>query len=267
MVENGTLEVVVPPVEPGAPVPVSTQGQVAIILDTSGSMLQPLEGSTRAGIAKTALIDLVTTTIPPGTTVSLRTFGDTPDSCETLLAVPPGPLDPAAMSQTISALPVVDLVRTPIGASLEATLGDVMAGEGPRIVVLVTDGEETCDGDPAAAIQALAASGVDVRVNIVGFAIDDPALQATFQDWARLGNGRYIDAGNAAELNEAVADAVLPTFHVIDASGTVIAMGQVGGVPMSLPSGAYRVVVQTSPVVSLAVTIEPGQQTTLTLPP
>src|SRR5690606_32861851 len=123
--------------------------------------------------------DLVTTTIPPGTLVSLRTFGDTPDSCETLLAVPPGPLDPATMSETIAGLPVVDLVRTPIGAALEATLDDLATGEGPRIVVLVTDGEETCDGDPAEAIRALADSGVDVRVNIAGFAIADPVLAQT----------------------------------------------------------------------------------------
>jgi hypothetical protein len=265
---DGTLRVVPPEAAPGQPAPVaSAQGQVAIILDTSGSMLQPLGDSTRADVARGALTDLVTTTIPPGTTVSLRTFGDTPDSCETRLVVPPGPLDPAAMSATIASVPVVNLVRTPIGAALEATLADLAAGEGPRIVVLVTDGEETCDGDPAAAIQALVDSGIDVRVNIVGFAIDDAALAAQFESWARLGNGQYIDAGNAAELDAAVAAAVQPTFEVRDPGGTVVARGQVGGEPVSLPPGQYRVVVQTAPVVSIAVTVESGQETTLPLSP
>lgn len=264
-VENGTLEVTAPAPEAGAPVVASTQGQVAIILDTSGSMLQPLEGSTRADVAKGALIDLVTTTIPPGTLVSLRTFGDTPDSCETLLAVPPGPLDPATMSETIAGLPVVDLVRTPIGAALEATLDDLATGEGPRIVVLVTDGEETCDGDPAEAIRALADSGVDVRVNIVGFAIADPVLAQTFESWAQIGNGRYIDAGDAGELNRAVSEAVLPTFDVIDRGGAVVASGQVGGVPVSLPPGSYRVVVHTVPERQLEVVVEPGQPTVVAL--
>jgi hypothetical protein len=237
---------------------VAANGQVAIILDTSGSMLQDLEGSSRADTAKAALINLVTTTIPAGTTVSLRTFGDTPDSCETLLVVPPGPLDGASMSDVIANLPIVNLVRTPIGASLEAVAGDLGTGDGPRIVVLVTDGEETCGGDAAAAIQALVASGIDVRVNIVGFAIDDAALAATFTEWASLGNGQYLDAGNAGELNVAIAQAILPSFDVIDAGGAVVASGQVGGAPIALPPGAYTVVVQSEPPITIDVVVEPG---------
>jgi hypothetical protein len=217
-------------------------------------------------VAKTSLIDLVTTTIPAGTTVSLRTFGDTPDSCETLLAVPASPLDPASMAETIANLPIVNLVRTPIGASLEAVAGD-LTGTGPKIVVLVTDGEETCDGDPAAAIQALIDTGVDVRVNIVGFAIDDPALQATFTEWARLGNGQYIDAANAGELNSAVAQAVMPTYDVVNADGTVVASGQVGGDAVAIPPGTYQVVIRSDPeIVIEVVTVAPGQPTAVTIP-
>jgi hypothetical protein len=230
-------------------------------------MLQGLEGGTRADIAKSALIDLVTTTIPAGTTVSLRTFGDTPDSCGTILAVPPGPLDPAAMAGTIANLPIVNLVRTPIGASLEAVREDLGTGDGPKIVVLVTDGEETCGGDAANAIRSLVASGVDVRVNIVGFAIDDAALTATFEEWAMLGNGQYIDAGNAAELNQAVAQAVLPTYEVRDGSGTVIATGQVGAEPVAVPPGIYTVVITSDPeIVIEGVVVGSDQNTEVEVP-
>jgi hypothetical protein len=230
-------------------------------------MLQGLEGGTRADIAKSALIDLVTTTIPAGTTVSLRTFGDTPDSCDTILAVPPGPLDPAAMADTIANLPIVNLVRTPIGASLEAVREDLGTGDGPKIVVLVTDGEETCDGDAAAAIQALVASGIDVRVNIVGFAIDDAALTATFEEWAALGNGQYIDAGNAAELNAAVALAVQPTYDVVAADGSVAATGQVGADPVAVPPGTYRVVIHAATeIVIEEVVVRSNEATEVTIP-
>jgi hypothetical protein len=261
--------VLAPTAQPGEPstLPASATGQVALILDTSGSMLQGLGDQTRAEIAIAALIDLVTTTIPPGTTVSLRTFGDTPDSCETILVVPASPLDPAAMADTIATLPIVNLVRTPIGASLEAVAGDLAETSGPKIVVLVTDGEETCDGDPAAAIEALVASGIDVRVNIVGFAIDDPALEATFQEWAALGNGQYIDAGNADELNAAVAQAVLPTFEVRDENGEVVASGQVGGEAVSLPPGEYTVVIQSDPEIVIAeVVVASGEDTEVEVP-
>jgi hypothetical protein len=266
---DGSIQVVAPAAVAGQPVtlPAPESGNVAIILDTSGSMLQGLEGSTRADIARSSLIDLVTNTIPAGANVSLRTFGDTPDSCETRLVVPPGPLDPVAMAETIANLPIVNLVKTPIGASLQAVVDDLGTGPGPKIVVLVTDGEETCDGDPAAAIQALVASGIDVRINIVGFAIDDPALAATFAEWATLGNGQYIDAGNAAELNQAVAQAVAPTYDIVDATGAVIASGQVGGEPVNVPPGTYRIVIRSTPeIVIEEVVVVSGQPTSVQVP-
>lgn len=265
---DGSLQVLAPQLVAGQPpvIPAVADGQVAIILDTSGSMLQGLDDSTRADIARTALVDLVTTTIPAGTTVSLRTFGDTPDSCETLLVVPPQPLDGVSMSEVITTLPIVNLVRTPIGASLEAVAGDLGTGDGPQIVVLVTDGEETCGGDAAAAIQALVESGIDVRVNIVGFAIDDTQLAATFAEWASVGNGQYIDAGNAGELNRAVSQAVLPTFDVVDASGSVVASGQVGAGLIALPPGTYRVIIDSDPANVLDVVIESGVTTEADVP-
>ena len=44
------------------------------------------------------------------------------------------------------------------------------------------------------------ASGIDVRVNIVGLAIDELMLRETFQQWARIGHGQYLDAKNSQEL-------------------------------------------------------------------
>jgi hypothetical protein len=205
------------------------------------------------------LTNLVTQTIPPGTNVSLRTFGDAAGSCESRLVVPQSPLDPAAMASVIGNVPVVDGVKTPIGASLQQVASDLGATPGPKIVVLVTDGEETCGGDPAAAIQALVDSGIDVRVNIVGFALDDEALKAQFTEWARIGNGQYIDAGNQAALTAAVAAAVQPTYDVVAADGTVVASGQVGGEPVTVPAGAYTVVVHSAPEQRLTVEIPPGQ--------
>ena len=98
-----------------------------------------------------------------------------------------------------------------------------------------------------AAIAALVATGIDVRVNIVGFALDDEALRRQFEEWARLGNGQYIDAVDAAELDAAVAQAVQPLYNVIDSQGNIVASGQVGGPALSLPAGTYRVEVLTQP--------------------
>jgi hypothetical protein len=248
---DGSIFVSAAEVGAGDTIPVAEDLSVAIVFDTSGSMLQALDDSTRAEIARDSLIDLVTTTIPAGTNVSLRTFGDEPGSCDTRLVVPQAPLDPDAMSQVIAELPIVNEVKTPIGASLAEVGDDLGTSPGPKIVVLVTDGEETCDGDPAAEIQALIDSGIDVRVNIVGFALDDDALKQQFAEWARIGNGRYIDAGNADELTAAIADSVQPTYDVVDSDGNVITSGQVGGEPVDVPPGTYTIVVHSSPEIRI----------------
>ena len=265
--EPGALSVVAPaPVTGAESAPLAGDVSVALIVDTSGSMLQPLGDSSRADVAKSALIHLVTDTLPPGTGVSLRAFGVVPDSCDSRLVVPRQPLDPSAMAATLQDLEVVNLVKTPLGDSLAAVAGDLGAAPGPKIVVLVTDGEETCGGDPPAAIAALVATGIDVRVNIVGFALDDDTLRRQFQEWARLGNGQYIDAVDAAELDAAIAQAVQPLYNVIDSQGNIVASGQVGGPALSLPAGIYRVEVLTQPtLIYEVVRITAGQEMQLVI--
>jgi len=189
----------------------------------------------------------VTNKLPAGIPVTLRVFGNQPDSCDTNMVVPLGPLDPITMSQTIQGIEPVNLVRTPIGASLQQVANDLAGASGPKVVILVTDGEETCDGDPAKAIRDLKAQGFDVQINIVGFALDDDALRAQFADWAQLGGGAYYDATNATELSQAIAKVAQAPFKVLDSAGNVVATGTVGGDPIDLPPGTYTVDVLTDP--------------------
>jgi hypothetical protein len=114
-------------------------------------------------------------------------------------------------------------------------------------VILVTDGEETCEGDPVAVIGTLRDRGMDVAVNIVGFAIDDPALEAEFAEWADLGRGRYFSAEDETGLKQAIENALQVPYVVFDASGGAVAEGQVGGDPVELERGIYRVTVRTTP--------------------
>ena len=78
-------------------------------------------------------------------------------------------------------------------------------------------------------------------MNIVGFAIDDAKLAATFRHWADAGNGTYFDTQGAAALNEAMAQALRPGFEVVDAQGKVVAEGFAGGEPVRVLPGTYTV--------------------------
>ena len=96
------------------------------------------------------------------------------------------------MATRIARVTIGKGTRTPLGATLHAVGSDLAGVEGPTVVVLVTDGQETCKGDPAAEVRALLAQGLDVQLNIVGFAIDDAGLQADLAAWAALGHGTLV---------------------------------------------------------------------------
>lgn len=225
----------------------ATDVGVDLILDNSGSMLQTLGDERRIDVAKQVLTDLVEETLPSGIPLALRVFGDAPDSCETELAIDLAPLDRAAAVERIAAIESVDGVKTPIGAALEQVAADLSEVEGPKIVVLVTDGEETCGGNPQRAIRELVNQGVDVRVNIVGFAVDDEGLKEQFEEWARIGGGRFFDAAGADELGGAIVAALQPPFEVRDTAGAVIGSGVVDGDAARVPPGTYTVEVRSDP--------------------
>ncbi len=218
-----------------------TVGAVEVILDASGSMLKRLDGERRIEIAKDALANLVNAVIPARTPFALRVFGHKEaDSCRTDLEIPVAALDARAVSAKIQAIQAMNLAKTPIAASLHHVKQDLAGIEGPVTIVLLTDGEETCDGDPGAAIEALQTAGMDVRVNIVGFAINELELKEQFEAWARVGNGRYIEAHDKDELEQAINRSLEVPFEVLSGD-EVVAVGVVNGEALSLLPGTYRV--------------------------
>jgi hypothetical protein len=234
-------------------------GAVEFVLDASGSMLQKLAGTRRIDLAKGALTDLARNALPDATPFALRVFGHKEaGSCRTDLELPLAPLDRNAAVARIQGLGAMNLAKTPIGASLLKVRDDLKGAKPPLLVVLVTDGEETCGGDPKAAIQSLRSAGLDVRVNIVGFAVDEVVLKETFREWARLGNGGYFDAQNGEQLKSALRATLRPTYQVL-AGGKVVATGTVNGDPAEVPPGAYKVRILGAAAKDVGeVSVEPG---------
>nr|WP_225444479.1 VWA domain-containing protein [Pseudomarimonas arenosa] len=216
---------------------------VALILDASGSMLQKLDGTRRIDLARAALNRLVSEGLADSTRVSLRVFGHRkPDACDTELLQPLAALDRAQLSAAINAIQAKNLAKTPIADSLAAVAGDLAGVEGPAVVVLVTDGEETCDGDPEAAIRGLQAQGFDLVLNIVGFAVDEYALEQQFQAWAELGAGAYYSAKDGDALARGVLQSVRRPYLVSQA-GKRVAAGFVGGEAVELKAGRYQLAI------------------------
>ena len=127
-------------------------------------------------------------------------------------------------------------------------------------MVLVTDGEETCEGDAEKVIQRLRDKGFDVTLNIVGFAIDDAELESQFEGWAKLGGGRYFSAKNQEGLSDSLKEALRVPYSVYDSGGTLVGEGVVDGEPLELEQGFYRVVIATSPPKIFDQVDIPGEQ-------
>jgi Mg-chelatase subunit ChlD len=237
---------------------------VAVVLDASGSMLQRLDGERRITLAKAAVTELVSNILPASVDFTLRVFGHKEaDSCRTDLEIPIGALNRTTAIAKIAVVDAMNLAKTPIAESLRLVAADLAGRSGPRLIILVTDGEETCVGDPAAVIRELAATGTDVRVNIVGFAIDELMLQETFQQWAALGRGKYFNARDGAELAASLRASVDVPYTVLNSSDAVVATGTINGPPIELDAGAYRVVTGVSPPQTEPVTIETEALTTI----
>ena len=144
-----------------------------IVLDVSGSMNSALGHSTRWKTALSVLKDVLDQ-LPDDFSVGLRVYGHryparSPQSCsDSELIVPIAKIDRSRILSAASALHPRG--ETPLVRSVLQTVDD-LRGAGAGSVILITDGEESCHGDPKAAATTLEASGIDVRLNIVGFTL------------------------------------------------------------------------------------------------
>jgi hypothetical protein len=140
---------------------------------------------------------------------------------------------------------------------------DLAGASGSKLVVLVTDGAETCDGDPLAEITRLRSEGIDVRINVVGFAVDDAITNEMFEGWAEAGGGQHFSAEDADDLRKAIEEAASLPYAVLDEAGNEVARGVVGGGTIELPPGNYHIVIGSNE--PMLVTIRSAETETVLL--
>lgn len=178
----------------------------ALVLDASGSMGEASGTGTRMEEAKDAIAGFVDT-LPEGSTVSLRVYGHEGDntnagrseSCAATGTIYAGPADTDELSAQLEA--VTPTGWTPLASAIGAAEGDIPAESTDGIVYVVTDGIETCGGDPVSAAEGLAASGIRPIVNVIGFQAGD-ADQEALAAIATAGGGEYTQADSKAELED-----------------------------------------------------------------
>lgn len=192
--------------------PVKAGKSIALILDASGSMNAKLpEGRTRIEAAKAAVEEIIGK-LPADVRIALRAYGhQSPtskhDCQDTELMVGFDGLAANKESILAKSRSIKAQGYTPITYVIKLAAEDVGKEDAkPHVVILVSDGKETCKGDPCATAKALAEADASLVIHTIGFAVD-AAAKYQLQCIARVARGSYYDADSAGKLATALGEA------------------------------------------------------------
>jgi Ca-activated chloride channel homolog len=183
-----------------------------LVFDASGSMA----GNLNQGIATTlprinevrSALAKVLPSITRFRRVGLITYGPGPyQQCNVQLALKPTPDAAPLIMQEVNALNPAG--KTPLTAAVEQAAEVLDYQKKPGLIVVLTDGEETCGGKPCDLGKALHASAVQLTVHIIGFRMKDFSWtgEQSITDakcLAEQNGGLYINADAEQDLIEAL---------------------------------------------------------------
>jgi Ca-activated chloride channel family protein len=181
--------------------------RLIVAVDASGSMAGRVTGEIKMDAAKEAALAFLSEA-PEGVEVGLIAFGHTGnneesgkvESCrgvETFYKV--GTADRKEIETALTSFEPKGW--TPLAAAIEAAGEAFVASNipGEQVVYVVSDGEETCGGDPVAAARQLYTSDVKAVINVIGFDLAD-ADRAQLEAVAQAGGGAFANASDPNAL-------------------------------------------------------------------
>ena len=188
-----------------------------LVFDGSGSMVEfgyDYRQTTRIAEARLAVARAIPQ-VAPFRRIGLLVYGpNTGDSCSGVtLKFPPRPDAAEPIISEVRALNPGGL--TPLANSVRAAAEVLDFRQRPGVIVVVTDGNETCGGRPCATAAALAGEAQDLTIHVIGFRAvvdfwtwDNPEQERgkdmVAQCLAQMTGGRYVKTETVDELVEAL---------------------------------------------------------------
>lgn len=181
--------------------------RILFVLDGSQSMLSKWESKTKMQVAQHLLSEMIDSLKElKNVEMALRVYGHQspvpPQDCkDTKLEVAFTKNNATKIKQCLNRIRPKG--TTPIAYSLELATKDFPKNKKSRnIIILITDGIESCDGDPCAVSNELQKQGVILKPFVIGIGLDDE-FRKTFECV-----GRFYDANNEERFKE-VLDVVV----------------------------------------------------------
>ncbi len=190
--------------------PVKTT-RILFVLDASGSMLAPWEGRPRWDAAKEILSKIVDSASSlPNVQTALRIYGHQYSNKEKNCKDSKLELNFSANQGTAIRAKLASITPkgvTPIAYSLEQAVNDFPDSPNMRnVIILITDGIESCQGDPCAISLGLQRKGIFLKPFIIGMGIEKNYADA----FACM--GRFINAKNPADFMGAMREVIKQTL-------------------------------------------------------
>jgi Ca-activated chloride channel family protein len=185
--------------------------RILFLLDASGSMMAPWEGQPRWEVAKRLLAKMADSlNAYPNLELGLRVYGhqspNAEQNCEdSRLEVPFAPKNAAAIKAKLKTLKAQG--NTPITYSLGQSANDFPIDKTSRnVLLLITDGVESCQGDPCAISLALQRKRIFLKPFVIGIGAQKEfgkALECL---------GRYYNAAEVKTFKTVLNDVIAQTL-------------------------------------------------------
>ncbi|WP_155922202.1 vWA domain-containing protein [Bacillus sp. EB01] len=183
---------------------------VVLVIDSSGSMKAKVGGEAKMALAKKSIEDLAKE-LPENVNVSLIAFGhkgtgsdaDKQKSCSAVETM--YPLKAYEGAEFANSLKKFNAMGwTPLASSI-ALANEQLSKEKDEntenFIYVVSDGIETCDGDPVAVAKKAVEDNTNVKINIIGFDVDSEA-DKQLKQVAEAGGGEYSSVKTKQQLAE-----------------------------------------------------------------
>ncbi len=175
-----------------------------LVFDASGSMQRlAYSGETRMLLARQA----ARTVVPPAAMVrrlGLLVYGPggTSRCTNFALKVPPTPNAAQPILSEIEATNTAG--ETPLTAAVEGAADVLAHTKRPATIVVVTDGDENCGGDPCGVGRRLASQGIATRIHVISFRVGT-ATRFRAACLAEETGGLFVPTDTLDELTDALS--------------------------------------------------------------
>jgi len=191
--------------------PVISDVYVEYIIDASNGMMQPWQTSSEAKFSTLQrVLPVHWNYVAPQAHIGLRTYGhryqvtDERSCSDIELLLPIGQWNAQQLTEKLFTLRAKGMDA--LAQSLSEAYGDFQFTSDRRNgMILITEGGDTCGGDPTAVVQTFVEAGIRLPIYVIAL---EPTMNSSLVSIAEASRGDYYEVHDAQSLYDALAEAI-----------------------------------------------------------